>query len=222
MENITKINEPYPAVAIDNFIPSLSLLRAAAESFKTVKPEGWVAYSKESGQTQLSSRDRIYIPPPALTVLDYIATYFDPNKVFGNLTKDAFPDTSYYAAGMMVTPNAKGEGGHLAMHIDADIHGANLNWKREYSAVLCASEKYDSSFDLLLHDGVDKHARVPYQFNRLNAFKCSENSWHGVPKVITEGLDRLILGVFYWSCVGKQERQKVRHRSKFRYDLEFN
>jgi hypothetical protein len=221
MENITKINEPYPAVAIDNFIPSPSLLRAAAESFKAVKPEDWVAYSKESGQIQLSSRDRTYIPPPALTVLDYIATYFDPNKVFGNLTKDAFPDTSYYAAGMMLTPNAKGEGGYLGMHVDADIHGGNLCWKREYSSVLCASEKYDSSFDLLLHDGKDKHARVPYQFNRLNAFKCSENSWHGVPKVITEGLDRLILGVFYWSYVGKQERQKVRHRAKFRDDLMF-
>ena len=90
MENITKINEPYPAVAIDNFIPSPSLLRAAAESFKAVKPEDWVAYSKESGQIQLSSRDRTYIPPPALTVLDYIATYFDPNKVFGNLKKMPF------------------------------------------------------------------------------------------------------------------------------------
>jgi len=222
MENITKINGPYPAVAIDNFIPSPSLLRAAAESFKAVKPEGWVSYSKESGQTQLGSKDRIYIPPPALMVLEYIATYFDPNKVFGNLTNDAFPDTSYYAAGMLLTPNAKGEGGHIGMHLDADIHGGNLCWKREYSAVLCLSEKYDSSFDLLLHDGIDKHARVPYQFNRLNAFKCTENSWHGVPKIITEGLDRLILGVLYWSYIGNQERQKVRHRSKFRYDLEFN
>ncbi len=221
MENITKINEPYPAVAIDNFIPSPSLLRAAAESFKTVKPEDLVVYSKESGQTQLSSRDRMYIPSPALIVLDHIATYFDPNRVFGNLTKNAFPDTSYYAAGMMVTPNAKGEGGYLGMHVDADIHGGNLCWKREYSAVLCVSEKYDSSFDLLLHDGINKHAKVPYKFNRLNSFKCSENSWHGVPKIITEGLDRLILGVLYWSYVGKQDREKVRHKSKFRYDLKF-
>ena len=221
MENITRINEPYPAVAIDNFIPSPSLVRAAGESFKSVKPEGWVNYSKESGQIQYASRDRI-IPSPALMVLDHIATYFDPNEVFGNLTNNAFPDTSYYAAGMMLTPNAKGEGGFFGMHIDADIHGANLCWKREYSAVLCISEEYDSSFDLLLHDGIDKHARVPYQFNRLNAFKCSENSWHGVPRIITEGFDRLILGVFYWSYIGKQDHQKVRHRSKFRYDLKFN
>ncbi len=126
MENITRINEPYPAVAIDNFIPSPALLRAAAESFKAAKQEHWVSYGKESGQTKLISRDRIYIPSPALIVLDHIATYFDPNKVFGNLTKDAFPDTSYYAAGMMLTPNAKGEGGYVGMHVDADIHGGNL------------------------------------------------------------------------------------------------
>ena len=221
MENITRICEPYPAVAIDNFFPSPSLLRAAAESFKDVNPENWVRYGAKSGQIQLASRDRAYIPPPALTVLDYIATYFDPNEIFG-LTEKAFPDTSYYASGMMLTPNAKGEGGFLAMHLDTDIHGATMCWKREYSAVLCISEEYDSSFDLLLHDGIDKHARVPYKFNRLNSFKCSENSWHGVPEVITKGLDRLILGVFYWSYVGEQDSQKVRHRSKFRYDLEFN
>ena len=222
MENITRINEPYPAVSIDNFIPSLSLLRAAAESFKAVKPEGWVSYGKETGQTKLISKDRTYIPPPALMVLDHIAKYFDPNKVFGNLTNDAFPDTTYYAAGMMLTPNTKGEGGHISMHIDSDIHGGNLCWKREYSAILCVSEKYDSSFDLLLHDGKDKHAKLPYQFNRLNAFKCLENSWHGATKVITEGFDKLLLGVFYWSYVGKQEKHKVRHRAKFRSDLKFN
>ena len=222
VENITRIKEPYPAVAIDNFIPSPSLVRAARESFKSVKTEDWVKYSKESGQTHLASKDRLYIPSPALMVLDYIATHFDPNKVFCNLTNNAFPDTSYYAAGMMLTPNTNGEGGFLGMHLDADIHGGNLCWKREYSAVLCISEEYDSSFDLLLHDGINKHARVPYRFNQLNSFKCSENSWHGVPKVITEGLDRLILAVFYWSYLGEQDRKKVRHRSTYRYDLEFN
>ena len=37
MENITRINEPYPAVSIDNFLPSPALLRAAAESCRTLK-----------------------------------------------------------------------------------------------------------------------------------------------------------------------------------------
>lgn len=222
MKNITKLNEPFPAVAIDNFIPAPSLLRAAAESFNFVRREDWVRYGSESGQTQLASKDRMYIPPSSLVVLDYIATYFDPNETFDGLTSNAFPDTSYYAAGMMVTPNAKGEGGFLGMHLDADIHGGNLCWKREYSAVLCTSEEYDPSFDLLLHDGKNKHARVPYKFNRLNAFKCSENSWHGVPEIITEGLDRKILAVFYWSYVGDMDREKVRHRSKYRYDLKFD
>jgi len=33
------------------------------------------------------------------------------------------------------------------MHLDTDIHGGNKNRTREYSAVLCASEEYDSYFD---------------------------------------------------------------------------
>jgi hypothetical protein len=218
---ITKLDSPYPAVAIDDFIPSTALLRAAAESFKDVKQEHWVKYGGEESLQLASKDDRNYIPTPALMVLDYIATHFDPNKVFDNLTDNVFPDTSYYAGGMNLLPNSNGEGGFLGMHIDTDIHGVNGVWKREYSAVLCVSEEYDSSFDLLLHDGVDKHARAPYKFNRLNAFKCSKNSWHGVPEIITEGLDRLTFVVPYWSYVGKQDTQNFRSKSKFRYDLEF-
>tara|TARA_Y100000590_G_scaffold446915_1_gene581342 strand:- start:540 stop:1205 length:666 start_codon:yes stop_codon:yes gene_type:complete len=220
MKNIKKINEPFPAVSIDDFIPSLSLLREAAESFKNVKPENWISYGKQSDQVKRVSKNRESIPAPALSVLDYIATHFDPNKVFG-LTENVFPDKSYYAGGMMVNPNMKNEGGHLAMHIDADIHGGNLSWKRVCSAILCVSEKYDSSFDLLLHDGKDKYGKLPYKFNRLNVIKCTENSWHGIPKVITGGFDRLILGVNYWSDIGKQDKEKVRHRSSYRYDLKF-
>ena len=74
VENITRIKEPYPAVAIDNFIPSPSLVRAARESFKSVKTEDWVKYSKESGQTHLASKDRLYIPSPAF---DGIRLYCD-------------------------------------------------------------------------------------------------------------------------------------------------
>ena len=74
MENITRINEPYPAVAIDNFIPSSALLRAAAESCRTLKQEHWVSYSKESGQTKLISRDpRIY----SSSCIDGIRLYCD-------------------------------------------------------------------------------------------------------------------------------------------------
>ena len=106
------------------------------------------------------------------------------------------------------------------MHVDATTHGMNLNWKREYSAVLCISEEYDSSFDLLLHDGKNKHARIPYKFNRLNVFKCSENSWHGIPE-ITKGLDRKTLGVMYWSKMTEEDKKNTRTKAKFNFDLEF-
>jgi hypothetical protein len=105
------------------------------------------------------------------------------------------------------------------MHVDADVHGKNTNWKREYSAVLCISEEYDSSFDLLLHNG-NTHTRVPYKFNRLNVFKCSENSWHGLPE-ITKGMNRKTLGVMYWSVMTEDDKKTARVRAKFNNDLEF-
>ena len=216
----TKINSPFPAVSIENFIPSASLVRAAAASFETMPQDNWVKYNNEnSNQVQYCSKNRLETTPAAILVMDYIATHFNPDNVFKELNTQTFPDLSFYGGGMMLTPNCNGEGGHLGMHVDAEVHGKNLNWRREYSAVLCISEEYDSSFDLLLHDGVKTHARLPYKFNTLNVFKCSNNSWHGLPE-ITKGFSRKTLGVMYWSKI-KNHSNDLRTKAKFKYDLEF-
>tara|TARA_Y100001963_G_C6699272_1_gene408584 strand:+ start:41 stop:682 length:642 start_codon:yes stop_codon:yes gene_type:complete len=209
-----------PHLLIDNFIPNTALLRAAAESFDLVQPNDWVRYEGgEANQVQLCSPNRSYVPPAALLVLDYIATHFDPNAAFNYMTHSAFPDTSHYGGGMMITPNSKGEGGYLGMHVDAEVHGVNSNWRREYSAVLGVSEEYDSSFDLRLHDGED-HVRVPYKFNRLTVFKCSDNSWHGFPE-ITKGLDRKTLGVMFWSKMNSEDQNRPKVKAQFNTDLVF-
>lgn len=218
---VTRLDMPFPVIAIDDFIPSSALVRAAAASFETVDDEDWVKYGRTSdGQVQYSSKSRHLTPPSSLLVMDYIAAHFDPNKEFGNITHNAFPDTSYYGGGMMMLPNSHDEGGCLGMHVDADIHAIHRDWKREYSAVLCLSEEYDSSFDLLVHDGNDNHARIPYKFNRLNVFKCSDNSWHGLPE-ITRGYDRKTVGVMYWSIMSEEEKKSVRVKAKFNHGLEF-
>ena len=123
-------------ISIDNFIPSEALVRAAAESFNEV--DDWVKYSEGDNQIQYCSKlGRGMLPTAAKLCLNYIATNFDPNKAFNNLTINAFPDTGHYGGGMMLTPNSNNEGGYLGMHIDAEVHGLNPDWKREYSAILC-------------------------------------------------------------------------------------
>jgi len=224
---ITKLEHPYPAIAIDDFMPA-SLLRAGANSFPDGEWKEWYTYDGNTSDNMAlkqTTRDRQSIPQPALAVLDYIATHFDPTdhfKEFG-IDKDVFPDFGYYGAGMHLLP----ENGFLGMHLDTDIHGGNKIWTREYSAVLCASEEYDSSFDLLLHDGNDNHGRVPYQFNRLMVFKCSNatfkykheyESWHGIPEPITAGMTRKTLPVFYWSK-NEIDTKGRRRRAYFRDDL---
>ena len=214
---VTKFEKPVPAVHVEDFIPSMALVHAGAESFNHVND--WVKYTAaEDNQVQFCSRlGRQNIPPASLVLLNYIATHFDPNKVFEGITDKAFPDMSHYGGGMMVTPNSKGEGGYLGMHIDASAHALYPGWKREYSVLLGLSEEYDSSFDLLLHNG-NEHARVPYGFNCLWAFKCSADSWHGVDK-ITQGLDRKTLGLMYWSKVSEDEAGLV--KAQFNNQLEF-
>ena len=216
---ITRYEKPFPALSIDNFIPALSLVRAAAESFNSIPDSNWVKYGDKAGQVQYCSKlGRENIPIPALMLLDYISINFDPDVYFNNLTKNSFPDTSHYGGGVMLTPNSNGEGGYLGMHVDATVHGKNNRWKREYSAVLCISEEYDSSFDLRVHNGKE-HGVIPYKFNRLNVFKCSSNSWHGFPE-ITKGLDRKTLGVMYWSIMTDEDR-KNSFKAKFNNSLVF-
>lgn len=208
-----------PHLSIDNFIPNTALLRAAAESFDDVLGDEWIRYGGEDKQVQLCSQGRSFIPPAALLILDHIATHFNPDIAFQNPIQPTFPDTSHYGGGMMITPNSKGEGGYLGMHVDAEVHGKHPNWKREYSAILCVSEEYDSSFDLRLHDGKN-HTRIPYKFNTLNVFKCSENSWHGFPE-ITKGFDRKTLGVMYWSKLSEEQMNTPKVKAQFNDGLIF-
>ena len=215
---INRTDNPYPCISIDDFIPSEAMVRAASESFDDV--DDWVKYGGEDdGQIQYCSKlGRGNVPPSALILLDYIATHFDPNKAFDGLTNNAFPDTSHYGGGMMLTPNALNEGGYLGMHVDATTHGIHKNWKREYSAILCLSEEYDSSFDLRIHNGKE-HGTIPYKFNRLNVFKCSNNSWHGLPE-ISKGMDRKTLGVMYWSIMTEGDKKNA-IKAKFNNNLVF-
>ena len=94
-----------------------------------------------------------------------------------------------------------------------------MDWKREYSAILCLSEEYDSSFDVRLHDGKN-HTRIPYKFNTLNVFKCSEDSWHGFPE-ITKGMDRKTVGLMYWSKMTEEDKKKEKVKAKFNNTLKF-
>ena len=212
---INKIYEPYPAMTIEDFYPSEAMVRAAAESFDDV--EDWVKYGgDDAGQIQYCSKlGRENVPPPALLLLDHIAANCNPDSLMGFDT-ECFPDMSHYGGGMMVTPNRNGEGGYLGMHVDASHHGLHKDWKREFSAILCISEEYDSSFDLKIHNGKE-HGTIPYKFNQLNIFKCSESSWHGLPE-ITKGMDRKTLGVMFWSKDIEGEQIKA----KFNNNLEFD
>ena len=51
------INEPFPHISIDNFIPSEAMVRAAAESFELMDNDNWVKYGGgDDGQVQYCSK----------------------------------------------------------------------------------------------------------------------------------------------------------------------
>jgi len=216
---LVKPDDKFDAWYIDDFIPSESMVRSAAESFDHVDSDWWISYDDQSHQVgKCSPASRDSMTPECLTIIDFIAMNFDPNKQIG-LTNNAFPDITGYGGGMMLTPNQSNEGGFLGMHIDAESHKLHPTWKREYSTVLGLSEKYDSSFDLRLHNGKE-HCTLPYKFNRLCIFKCKEDSWHGFPE-ITKGIDRKSIGVMYWS-VPKDAKLNLSTVATFNTELDFS
>ena len=50
---LVKPYENFNAWYIDDFIPSESIVRAAAESFNNIDEKTWVRYAKEDGQVQM-------------------------------------------------------------------------------------------------------------------------------------------------------------------------
>ena len=216
--SIVKPYENFNAWYIDDFVPSDSLVRAAAESFSVIEP-WWISYEKDDGQIQkCSPPSRNSWTAECALVADYMAMHFDPDKETG-LTEKTFPDLSGYGGGMMLTPNKNGEGGYLGMHIDAERHKLHPAWKRQYSVVLGLSEDYDSSFDLRLHNGKE-HCRLEYKFNRLNIFKFEKNSWHGFPE-ITKGKDRKTIGIMYWS-IEEEDPNPEATKARFNNELDFS
>ena len=73
-----------------------------------------------------------------------------------------------------------------------------------------------------MHNGFDCHDRLEYRFNRLNIFKCTENSWHGFPK-ISKGMNRKVLGLMFWSEINHKDKSSIKRiKAKFNNNLKFN
>lgn len=213
-----KIKKPYKnfdAWYIDDFIPSVNLVRAAANSFSRINEKTWVYYNDDNQIGRCVPPSRNSMTPECVTIMDYIATHLDMKLI--DPDDKTFPDLSGYGGGMMVTPNANNEGGFLGMHIDAQTHKLNPTWQRKYSVILGLSEDYDSSFDLRLHNEKE-HCRLEYKFNRLNIFKFHDRSWHGFPE-ITKGKDRKTIGIMYWT---NSNDESIFTTARFNKNLIFN
>jgi hypothetical protein len=55
---VSRIDQPYPIVTIENFVPNESLVRAAAESYDFV--ENWVKYGGENSKQSLRLGESLF------------------------------------------------------------------------------------------------------------------------------------------------------------------
>ena len=188
-ESIKTISyNPYPWMTIENFHPSEPMVRAAAESFNDVMPLDWVKYGgDDAGQIQYCSKLGRQNVPAPALLLLDYIATHCNPDMMMGFDTKCFPDMSHYGGGMMITPNRNEEGGYLGAHVD-----------------------------LRVSDGKEQ-GTIPYKFNQLNIFKCSDNSWHGLPE-ITKGMDRKTLGVMFWSKdkIGKQTKAKFNNKLEWK------
>jgi hypothetical protein len=178
---------------IDDAVPP-ELLRAAIAEFPGPDWRHWHKYA-DGNAVKYGTRDRLRIPPACWEVLRSLFAL--PIEELTGIS-GTFPDVELYGAGLHLIP----AGGHLGMHLDSDHHPIT-GWKREFSGVLFLEENVGG--ELVLGE-----TNIEPRFNRLAMFRCTDQSWHGVPN--PPRFDRKTLSVFWWS---QNESDRIRPAARF-------
>lgn len=147
------------------------LLRAAERQWPTDDWPGWFCYDNADERKRVCP-DWKQIPEPCRQLLGLMANWPpEPGLI---------PDLSLYGGGM----HSMGDGGRLALHLDADTHKLT-GLRRRYSTVLFLSSDWDyaGEFRLWSADRSKVLASVRPEAGLLCAFECTEDAFHDVQQV---------------------------------------
>ena len=210
--------QPFPHIAIDDFLPA-DLYRDLAHEFPGPEAPLWHEFKSGPENKKLQSNNFYAIPPLLRTLIaecngpafvDFLERLCGiPNLV---------PDPHLYGGGLHQTK----PGGHLGVHIDYNFH-QTWTLDRRLNAILYFNDDWDDAWGghLELWDKkVEKCVqRLAPKGNRLVVFNTDEFSWHGHPDPLQcpSGRTRRSLALYYYSN-GRPETEAAAtaHNTVFR------
>jgi len=209
------MNEPFPHVVIDDFLPS-RVAETVAARFPTPQALPWRSHDSDH-EIKLDFRDETRVDECIREVLFQLNAGFFL-QFLGRLTE---------ITGLISDPYLEGgglhqieRGGFLNVHADFNYHSKlrlrrqlnlliyfNPNWKEEYGGHL---ELWDREMKSCVR-------KIMPAFNRCVIFNTTEYSYHGHPEPLRcpPGMTRRSLALYYYTNDGILPEQQGRHSTLF-------
>lgn len=214
--------QPYPHIAIDNFMP-LEYLDEALNTFP--RPDEMAFYKYDNALEKKLAFDQVgKLPQPISALLQYMNS--PPFLQFlENLTgiEGLIPDPYYRGGGIHQIE----KGGKLDVHIDFNKH-PKLHLDRRLNAILYLNKNWEESYGghFEIWKGKQENGKHVLEscsnkilplFNRFVVFNTSEKSYHGHPEPLTcpEGWSRKSLALYYYTNGRPAEEDVAPHSTTF-------
>lgn len=203
------VTVPFRHLVLDGYFPQ-EMVRAAADCWPAVGGPGWVRYDSPLEDKWAYNRNEL-LPEP-LRVLLGAMMVLPVQEWLGLNSPTLIPDASLYGGGLHVIPS----GGHLDVHLDANVHRV-YGWERRANAILFLTSDWQRDWGGQLELWPTKltspAVRIDPAFGRLVVFETGNLSYHGVPNPIRcpANTERRSLAVYWWSAfrgVGDRARAK--------------
>lgn len=193
-------NQPYPHIALDNFLEPWAAERALA-SFPAVGDTGWIHYVHVNEKKH--GLNKMELLPPA--VQDVIREMNSPRFVayLSELTgiPNLIADDSLEGGGL----HQSKRNGFLNVHADFTVHPHKRNWRRRVNLLIYLNHNWQADYrgDLELWDRQMKGVvqKIAPIFNRCVIFNTNEDSYHGLPDPILcpEDMTRKSIALYYFT-----------------------
>jgi hypothetical protein len=206
--------DPFPHIAIDDFLPEAILERCLAE-FPT--DTGGITDTYDRKQERLKRAFTPDVLPPFSRNLFYAFNSRPFIQVVENICgiQGLIPDPFFEGGGY----HELSQGGHLSVHADFNYHQRlhverrinvliylNKDWKDEYGAQL---ELWDTDMKSRVKSYVPA-------FNRCVIFNTTSDSNHGNPQPVNhpDGVSRRSIALYYYTATWNNTKRK--HTTHFR------
>jgi len=206
--------EPFPHIAIDDFLPR-PLAEACVAEFARSRNEDQRVFNRD--QERLKRQYKPDELSPRVRALFYSFNSRPFLKLIENITgiEGLIPDPYFMGGGLHEIDN----GGHLSMHADFNYHKP-LHLERRINALIYLNEDWQDAYggQLELWDrGMTQcvQSYVPV-FNRCVIFNTTSDSNHGNPHPVNHpaGVSRKSIALYYYTATWSDERRQ--HTTQFR------